>query len=192
MAELEFKLDGSTVKCRTGFGVIIAATEYLKEQRKQEYRESRDLLAEGGNSQIIQEEITKLTSEFLKKQTPTTEEVYDWLQTTVGIRFFLKHGTKDGPKKLNDESTERLLDQMSEADFTSLVETIAELCYGKENYKNMRNLAEQKISLERQRQEKMLEVAQMELDVLSSVKDRMATKLSSGELDSLISGGGAE
>lgn len=189
--DLEFKLDGSTVKCRLGFGVMIAATEYLKEKRKREYRESRDLLAECGSSTPeLQAEIVRITAEFLKNQTPSAEDVSDWLQTLDGIRFFMEYGTKNGPKKLNAETIERVLDQMPEEEFKKLIYAISELCLGSENSRNMRQLAQQKLDLERSRQEQMLEVAQMELDVIASVRDKMAEKLAAGGVEA-ITGSGA-
>ena len=48
--EILLPLNGSTIKCKIGFGVTIAAADHIRELRKANYRKDREMVAELGVS----------------------------------------------------------------------------------------------------------------------------------------------
>ena len=166
MKEILLPLNGSTIKCKIGFGVTIAAADHIRELRKTNYRKDREMVAELGDTVEIKAMIADLLRGYLETQIPSENEVKEWLQTLPGMRFAIKYGTQQYPMKLTDETVELVMNEIGQEEFTEIVKTISEICDG-----------EVAAGIKRSTAEQMIEIAQLELERLVRQKDEFAKKI---------------
>lgn len=132
MKIVELTSDGKvTQKITVGYGLIPAATEHIRQQRKTLFELSMAMLKEVSDPSVAQGEIVRTIEEYRETQTPQDGYVRIWLTTPVGVQFAIHHGTRKGTKLTMDQALE-ILDETDESAYRTLVAAIDEICLGKD------------------------------------------------------------
>ena len=130
--KLQIRLNGSPSECSIGYSLLTAAFDYLKKERHSLFRATIEAIASAGASLDSKESVLMVLEEHIRNQIPSDGEVKQWLITSEGQKFALIHGTRNYPTKLNSQTVEMVLDDMTEGEADAMVDAIGSLCFGAE------------------------------------------------------------
>ena len=155
--KLAFSLSGNQFDCTVGHSLMISAMNSLKKNRHEAFRATMAILGEQGPAVDTKDSAIALLQDHVRNQIPDDQEVKIWLQSFEGQKFALIHGTQKMPLKLNEDTADQALDEMSEDDHQRLVSAISDLCFGS-----------QMAEINRQSENESLELAKLQLERLKS------------------------
>ncbi len=128
--KLPFKLNGNTFECSIGYSLLNAASTKIKADRLASFRANLEIIASQGPNANSNDSIKRVLEEHIYTQIPSDDEVKQWLGTLDGKRFSLVYGTRNQPIKLNEETVDSVLDEMSEDEHSKLSYAVETLCFG--------------------------------------------------------------
>lgn len=155
--KLSFSLSGNQFDCTIGHSLMISAMNSLKKNRHEAFRATMAILGEQGPSVDTKDSAIALLQDHVRNQIPDDQEVKIWLLTFEGQKFALVHGTQKFPIKLNDDTADQALDEMSEEDHQRLISAISDICFGS-----------QMAEINRQSENESLELAKAQLERLKA------------------------
>lgn len=156
------RADQTTTDLNIGHTLMVAASGQLRESKKATFEyaivQIGSLKLDGDKA--IPSVMTSL-QEFLIAQLPSDAEVSGWLRTWDGRFFAVQHATKK-TLKLEGESAQDFLDELSSDDYTKIVQAIDALIDGDEETK----LRYAQVATEIQKSQVRLEIQKSELESL--------------------------
>ena len=156
------RADQTTTDLNIGHTLMVSAAGQLRESKKATFEY---VIAQIGSLKIegdkVQPAIMTALQEFLIAQLPSDAEVAMWLRTWDGRFFGVQHATKK-TLKLEGESAQDFLDEMSSEDYNKIVQAIDSLIDGEEET----NVRFAQISTEVQKSQVRLEIQKSELESL--------------------------
>lgn len=156
------RTDQTETNLNIGHTLMVAAAGQLRESKKGTFEY---VIAQIGNLNIegdkVQPAIMTALQEFLIAQLPSDAEVAMWLRTWDGRFFSIQHATKK-TLKLEGESAQDFLDELSSEDYNKIVQAIDALIDGEEETK----VRFAQIATEIQKSQVRLEIQKSELESL--------------------------
>jgi hypothetical protein len=123
--------DGTVTNVNIGYGLIPAASEFLRKERRIAFEATLELLTKYGDPDSAKQSIIEATKDYQKTQIPTDGEIREWLVTPHGVQFAVSHGSKKSTK-WTIEQAEDVLDGLNEESYISLIRAINVVAAGQE------------------------------------------------------------
>lgn len=123
--------DGTIQKVNIGYGIIPAASEFLRKERMSSFEATLDLLAKHGDPETSKESILNATKDYQKNQIPTDGEIREWLVTPHGVQFAVSHGSKK-TSRWTIAQAEDVLDELDEECYVLLIRAINVVASGQD------------------------------------------------------------